>query len=292
MTDGFARRALGVLSWPLRRLAWSGAFISVLGAVTRRMPARTYRVRYRESYMYASSFDRYLAINLWKFGVLESYELQLIRSLITPGMQVLDIGANVGFHTLEMARATGPSGRVTAFEPEPRNFADLSRNIAASGMTHVAARQFAIGDREGSVDLLVSPAHGGDHRILAGGGHRERLPVPMTSVDALFGKAGQRVDFVKIDTQGAEHLALAGMRSVLANNPQLVMIVEFSPELLRGAGIAPDQVAALIASLGRRLRIIDHNERRCVDGGLDDLRRLAHTEKQIDVLLTPASHAT
>ena len=289
MNDGFARRAIGVLAWPLKRLAWSSAFIGMLGAVTRRMPARTYRVRVADAFMYASSFDRYLAINLWKFGVLESFELQLIRDLIKPGMQVLDIGANVGFHSLAMARVAGPSGHVTAFEPEPRNFADLSRNIAASGLTNAEARQYAIGDREGIVDLLVSPAHGGDHRILAGGGTRERLPVKLTSIDAMF--AGQRVDFVKIDTQGAEHLALAGMSRVLANNPQMTLLVEFSPELLRAAGIEADQVASLIASLGRRIRIIDHNHKRLIDGGLDDLRRLARIEKQIDVLLTPAHAA-
>ena len=285
------QRSVAVLSWPLVQLAWSGAFIRALGAITSRLPVRTYRVSYEGTYLYASSFDRYLALLLWKFGGLESYELHLIGSLITPGMRILDIGANVGFHTLKLARFTGETGSVIAFEPEPRNFADLSRTIAASGLTHVTARQAAVSDTDGSIQLHVSPGHGGDHRVLAGGGSRHTITVEAVTIDRLFGGSGQRVDFVKIDIQGAEHLALRGMRQVLAENPQMIVVLEFSPAMLKAAGVNPDEVATLIASVGRPLQVIDHDERRCENISLDGLKARAVTSRQIDLLMLPVTAA-
>jgi FkbM family methyltransferase len=222
MSSSWLRRGLKIVTWPLVQLAWSERSMRLIGAVTSLLPARRYRVRDGETFLYASSVDRYLALLLWKYGAMEAFELDFVRTLIKPGMRILDVGANVGFHTVRMASWTGPSGQVTAFEPEPRNFADLTANIAARGFTHVSARQAAVSNTEGTITLHLSPGHGGDHRVQAGGGDRATITVPSVSLDMEF--AGQRVDFVKIDTQGAEHLVLRGMRKLFADNPQMAVV--------------------------------------------------------------------
>ena len=71
--------------------------------------------------MRGGSFDRVVALYLWKAGLLEGYESSLIANLVSPGMTVLDIGANIGYYTLIMADRVGPERRVYAYEPEPDN---------------------------------------------------------------------------------------------------------------------------------------------------------------------------
>src|SRR4051812_43052867 len=61
----------------------------------------------------------YLQLYLMGKRITERHELSAIRRLVTPGMIVADIGANVGFYTLQMASCVGPTGRIFAFEPDP-----------------------------------------------------------------------------------------------------------------------------------------------------------------------------
>src|ERR1017187_7387482 len=61
----------------------------------------------------------------------------LLSNIIRPGMTFLDVGAHVGHYTLLAARLVGPTGHVYAFEPEPENYAILTKNIALNGYTNV-----------------------------------------------------------------------------------------------------------------------------------------------------------
>ena len=236
--------------------------------------------------MYATSADRWVALLLWKYGILEAYELQVARSMIRPGMHILDVGSNVGFHALEFARWTGPSGKVDAFEPATENYVVLKRNVAASGLGNVSAYEIAISDRTGETTMYLSSAHRGDHRIVPSAETRSSIQVRTTTLDERYGTPGQRVDFVKIDAQGAEYLVLAGMRQVFRNNPDLVVVVEFSPELVASSGHSSEEFVALVASLDRRIHIIDHRAKQCVECDLDTLCRKAQTARQLDLLLT------
>ena len=77
------------------------------------------------------------------------------------------------------------------------------------------------------------------------------------------------------------------------NNSDLVVVVEFSPELVTGSGHSSEDFVALVASLKRRIQIIDHRAKQCVDCDLDTLRRKAETARQLDLLLTrQRSHCT
>ena len=79
--------------------------------------------------MYSNTPDRLIASFLWKFSILENYETGLLKQIVKPGMRVVDIGANIGYYTLLMARLTGPKGDIIAFEPDPDNYRLLTKNI-------------------------------------------------------------------------------------------------------------------------------------------------------------------
>lgn len=286
MLAAVIRRALGLVWLPLGRLIWSDRGIGLVGAVLARLPARDYRVEVDGLTFRASAVDRFLALLMWKYGVLEAYELELMRAMIKPGMSVVDVGANIGFHTLQMARATGVAGRVVAFEPSPGNLFDLRRNVDANNASQVTLMPMAVSDTVGTTQLLMSRGNGGDHRIIPTAGARDSIAVPTTTLDAWCDTSGVAVDVIKIDAQGAEHLVLKGMRAMLERRPDVVIFLEFTPALLRDAAIDPADVATAIVGTGRRVQIIDHERRRCVDASAGELVRLAAASNQIDLLLT------
>src|SRR5262245_56920610 len=211
--DGVTHSVFSAVWAGVSSVAWSPLFVRAVGAILALFPSiGDRRVAYKGTYMYAASVDRWVALLLWKYRILEAYELQVARSMIRPGMHILDVGSNVGFHSLEFARWTGPSGTVDAFEPAPENYMVLKRNVEASGLDNVRTFDIAISDHAGETTMYLSPAHRGDHRIVGSAKMRSSIHVRTTTLDERYASPGQRVDFVKIDVQGAEYLVLAGMR--------------------------------------------------------------------------------
>src|SRR5206468_941885 len=134
---------------------------------------------------------------------LEGAERRLIVRAVKPGMVAVDVGANLGVHTLALARAVGPAGRVHALEPDPANFRLLARAVAEAGAAQVTLHRAAAAAQAGEIDLHLSPVNRGDHRLHPEAARRARLRVPVIVLDELL--AGEpHVDFVKIDVQGAE----------------------------------------------------------------------------------------
>jgi FkbM family methyltransferase len=166
-------------------------------------------------------------------GAFESREQALLTDLAPPGAIVLDVGAHIGFHTLALARAAGPSGRVYAFEPWPANRATLARNLALNGIENVTVSDQALADRAGTATFTVPrgyPTSMLGSLAIRPEGDVTTLTVPTTTVDAFVAAQGLvRLDLVKIDAEGAEVQIIAGMRETLrALRP--VVLMEVAPE--------------------------------------------------------------
>ena len=156
-------------------------------------------------------------------------------------MVFVDVGANDGYYTLFAARRVGPSGRVVAAEPSSRERAHLQRNLGRNGLDNVSVVPAAIGAAAGLADLhLAHGVHAG-HNTLGSFAHDdvvraslERVPIePLDAVIARLGLA--RVDFVKIDVEGAEASVIAGAATVLSSMRPL-MLLEVNDKALAGAG--------------------------------------------------------
>src|SRR5712692_8948348 len=97
-----------------------------------------------------------------------NYELELQRlmqHMNLSGSICLDVGANIGLHTVTMSELVGPAGQVFAFEPERHNYQLLEQNLRFNGLTNVILLQRAVSDHEGVVKISLSPVNYGDHRV-------------------------------------------------------------------------------------------------------------------------------
>jgi len=240
-------------------------WVRVFAAWANRLPFPYSRLvlRVRGHRMCAHTLDRYLTLWLWKLKRLEHAALECAAAQGRPGMHAVDIGANLGVYTLAMAGAAGDDGRVWAFEPESGNATTLRKNIALNGYANVTVVEKAVGDRSGQAELYLDEAHQGDHRLFDTGMGRVRQPVDVVALDDYF-PAGQPLDLVKIDVQGAEALVLRGMQRILTQTPSLVVLMEMSIGDPVAPGCSAEDVVENLVRLGYRLAWIDESRRRVV----------------------------
>jgi len=189
------------------------------------------------------------SLGLARSGGYEQLTLELMRRLVKPGDTAVDIGANIGYFTLFLSRATGRGGKVYAFEPSPQNFSLLRKNLRINAHAHAVAEEKAVADRAGQIDLYLSWRSNGQHTLFGDRKRRRSVPVGMVSLDGYF-PPNTPVDFIKMDIEGAEVHALKGMQRVLSDNPRLRMIVEFNPGALVLAGTDPAEFPDRLQSAG------------------------------------------
>jgi len=176
--------------------------------------------------------ERRMIDRLRRGGLHERALSEALDRLVRPGMTVADVGANIGKHTLALADRVGAGGHVHAFEPFPGNVERLRYHVRTAGLSdRVTIRAGAVND--GSVDrVALHPGRGHSGAEWNIVGHDAdgtptdaELYVPAFRLDDVF-PPGQRLDVLKIDVEGAEHLVLRGMRRLLEEQrPALVIEV-------------------------------------------------------------------
>lgn len=146
---------------------------------------------------------------------LGSYELkkqQAIWRMRQPGVTVLDVGANVGFYTLLLARAVGPNGKVLAIEPDKGNAVRLRWHMRLNRVHNVRTLVGAVGAHTGKA--VFSPgASNTTGRVVADGSGE---PINSYRLDEIvFGGSTQIPSIVKMDIEGGEADALVGAEELL-----------------------------------------------------------------------------
>lgn len=190
--------------------------------------------------------------------IWEPYETSLVVTHLKSGDVFLDIGANIGYYTLLASAIVKDDGIVVACEPDEANFRLLCENLSLNQLDNVIVVQAAVSDYDGSGHLFISPDNKGDHRLYNSGDSRVKTTVEVINGRRL-GTVSDRVDFIKIDTQGAEYHILRGLENIVtANKRHLKMIVEFWPFGLRMAGASGHQLLDVLAAFDMNMRIIDH----------------------------------
>ncbi len=154
----------------------------------------------------------------------EAAFMKVLRQELKQGMTAIDIGANIGYVTLIMAELVGPSGKVYAFEPNPNSFRVLVKNIRANGYTSfVFPYQMGISNTNGVSRFYVS-----DKWNLSGMSatkhSKQVIGIPVTTLDDFMKDKGYP-DFIKMDIEGHEVEALAGMHQTLKNADRPVKIL-------------------------------------------------------------------
>ena len=169
-------------------------------------------------------------------GHVEPEVQAVLAELLGPGDAFYDVGANIGYFTVIGARLVGPEGHVVAVEPQPEALLRLRHNLALNGFDNVTLIEAAVGDEEGESDLVVSPEGILEWAALASSPEPElpTIRVGVTTLDKLRGEL-PAPKLVKLDVEGAEGRALAGMRQTLRRDrPSVVCEVHVSPDDVRG----------------------------------------------------------
>ncbi len=224
------------------------------------LPATT-QVR-RQGVQWQLDLHEGIDFSIWLLGSFEPGTVRTYRKVIAPGNTVLDIGANIGAHTLHLAECVGPTGRVIAFEPTDFAFAKLLRNSALNPelAPRIQCCQLMLVDAAAqdtpTVPLYSSwPLRQDDtakHDL-----HEGRL-MPTTgararTLDAVVAELGlTRLDCIKLDIDGFECQMLRGARTVLTRwHPTIIM--ELAPYVLEEQGASLAELIQLLRDYGYAL---------------------------------------
>jgi FkbM family methyltransferase len=166
--------------------------------------------------------DVYIGRSLDIYGEFSEGEVELFRQIVQPGHVVLEIGANIGTHTVWFAQAVGENGHVLAFEPQRIVYQILCANLALNHIPNVRAFQAAVGREPGQITVpTFNFSQTNNYGGLALGQHTQGEPVPVHTVDGLGLK---RCHFIKIDVEGMEQTVLEGATETIRRLSPLLYV--------------------------------------------------------------------
>jgi FkbM family methyltransferase len=162
-------------------------------------------------------------------GDLDRKVSHVIDRCVFPGDVALDIGANLGLVTLRLASRIGPTGRVHAFEPNPRLVGYLSRTLERNPTLPISLHPIALGSEDCSLELAIPADNLGAATLMREAGCQiaSMVEVPVRRLSDYASRIGlDRVDFVKIDVEGFEHEVIKGAEDLFAKARPKVIILE------------------------------------------------------------------
>ncbi len=208
-----------------------------------------------------SAGDQMISARLRKERIWERYETLLTLNHLHEGDVYVDVGANIGYYTLLAAQRVGVQGKVIAYEPDAANLALLNANVAMNGFTQVRIFPYALYDKNSEGKLFLSGDNFGDHRVYGSVDERHSSEITLVHGGEHLSRHIERMDFLKIDTQGAEFFVVNGLKEmIIKNRGHLRMILEFCPYGIRNSGATGHDLLQLLDATGMQYHIIDHQQ--------------------------------
>lgn len=214
---------------------------------------------------------RIAPLEILNFGHYEKEDCNMILRLIGDGFNVFDIGANFGWYSLNIAKLR--RGRVFAFEPMPKTYEYLKKNIALNGLNSIEPFNFGFSDKEQALTFYYYPEGSGNASSvnLSGSEKIETISCPVKRLDDFVKEKGVAVDFIKCDVEGAELFVLRGSMGTLKKYKP-VIFAELLRKWAAEFGYHPQEVVSLLKSQGYRCFIISE-DRLAEISGIDDNTR-------------------
>lgn len=173
----------------------------------------------------------------------ETYEaenFEFLKESCKPGALIIDIGAHIGLFSVIAAQVTGKTGKVYAFEPAPGTIALLQKTVVINHEEQVIETiQKAVGKENGKITFFVSDNQADNSNSLVNYKEDRALhgiDVAVTSIDNFVEeKKLTRLDFIKIDVEGAEYDTLQGAANTLKNlRPRCIVAIHPQPVAAKG----------------------------------------------------------
>jgi FkbM family methyltransferase len=183
-------------------------------------------------------------------------EIDLLKQIIKPGDNILDIGANIGFYAKILSGLTGDKGQVFCFEPDSQNFKYLVKNT--KGIRNINLFNKAVSDKTDVIKVYKSKLLNVDHRTYPVNNYDSIEEISSVSIDELITeKVIGKVNVIKIDIQGYELTAFNGMKHLLATNNDIKIIAEYWPHGFKRAGTSAIAFYDFFNTMGYSFYLID-----------------------------------
>ncbi len=174
--------------------------------------------------------DPGISTELSIFKSHEPINTQIISRILKKGMTCLDIGGNIGYYVLLERQLVGDEGRIIAFEPSPRNYNYLKKNIQLQNVTNISAYNFACGDKDGNATFFINKKSNGCKVIAEGVIPPDQSlgtlsEVPVRILDPFIEELKlDRVDFIRMDAEGYELHIFKGLKKTLEKFKPIISI--------------------------------------------------------------------
>lgn len=194
-----------------------------------------------ESFVYESpAFKNFLRDHPHERG-----EVEFLESVTHQGMNVIDIGANIGIATVAIADKIGKRGSLYSFEPVPDYFNILKENLSLNKLKNVRAFQLALTDKFGRIDFYQKDLSSG---ITFEEG-ASKIEVFTTTIDRFLSNEGiEKVDLFNMDCEGSELLVLKGAEETLRRN-KVKIFYEIHHNFLRQLGQSIEELVTYLQRL-------------------------------------------
>jgi FkbM family methyltransferase len=193
------------------------------------------------------------------FDNYEPAETRFVRAALRPGDVFIDVGANVGWFTLLASTIVSDTGKIYAFEPRAETGDHLEKTVTLNRLENqITVYRYALSDTEGKAFLnWAKDTDNPGGSFLADQVASERMEAQLVPLRQLDQLGLERVDFMKVDVEGAEMRVFRGARATL-ERCRPVILSELSPEMLeRGSGAHTDAFFAFFKEFGYRCFTID-----------------------------------
>jgi len=189
-------------------------------------------------------------------GTYEKKEVDLFRDSIKSDSCVVDIGGNIGYYSVVAGKKIGEMGKLFVYEPEEVNLSFLRKNLRENNISAVV-ENIALSDRSGTQTFFLTKHNKGTHSLVNNRGVKESVVVKTDTLDSSLAKHGSpKVNIIKMDIEGAEVLALDGMKETINRSDDLIIFTEFYPKAIKRLGHAPVVFLNKLKDLGFSIFVI------------------------------------
>lgn len=211
------------------------------------------------------------------FGIFtktfEKRETDFFQRVIKPGMTVVDAGANIGLYSLIASQIVGSDGNIFSFEPSSETFQRLLSNIKQNKCNNIKPFNFGLGDKtnqrlilrqdEGYQDAeryLVPNNEEPEDKFVNVNKLKKSEEIMIETLDECLKKDGiQKIDFLKIDTEGFEYYILKGAINTILNNPEIIILMECTDLGTSRAKTSQQEVYTFLKNFNLNIFYWNHN---------------------------------
>jgi len=194
--------------------------------------------------------ERMTPLDILNFGNYEARELRVIRKLLKKDSVILDIGANVGWYCLNLAKDV-PKGRVIAFEPISRTYSYLKKNIIVNNIKNIEVHNFGFSDKEEKATFYYNPKFSSATSMRRLHNNKKSLKIKciLKKMDGVIDTITSNVDFIKCDVEGAElYVIKGGLETICKYRP--VIFLEMLRKWSAKYGYHPNEIIEILCNVG------------------------------------------